>query len=554
MDTELKPILIIGCSGRKFHSEESVPAFDLYDGVMYRLLRSKLHNPQDLFEIVILSAKHGLIRASNKISLYEQQIHKPSNQAALDSFVTSHHKNARALIKKLAGDRHIYTLLSNNYLCAFKTLLGSDLTKALSNFKASYVSEGHRGIGDMRGRLCRIIELENKRTVLMPVIFRSGISNESELAYLQAGCAVGSSLAQTSTTASTKILTTLLTHLDRSPLFLDNGLIQAHNRNLKLDASWVFSEYLRIARQLSPAKRKNLYVVIPDDVHSNEEALRIIKTHASEIRQLIKLTNVIVPIHRSDDIRSHVQSICKIVRSKKLIAGIPCLTKPGMDFALSISDIDSIFSERRPNGEPLFKRCHFFGMSEKTIKNKLSPRLLVANMHGLSVSMDANRTTACFGKNRAGNIAEKQIAEGYIKTQVIQSNPYKEHNFAKEFHDADQELYVTADFYSMINEDDIFDWITIYNELMSEHEQLQITTTFSEDEIKDLVQQSWDLTSQKYVDHLVFSELKKVNWELFKHKLNNLHDIPPSLRRYEAIAQLFSEQTKTRVPVQMAFF
>ena len=70
-------LLIINCSQRKKRVIEA-PAIDVYDGPSYRILRK--HTKSDM-DILILSAKYGLITHDERISNYDQRMTK---QRALD--------------------------------------------------------------------------------------------------------------------------------------------------------------------------------------------------------------------------------------------------------------------------------------------------------------------------------------------------------------------------------------------------------------------------------------------------------------------------------------
>jgi predicted RNA-binding protein len=63
-----KYLLILPCSKRKKRISNAY-AIDLYDGPFYRMVRK--NKPENL-DILILSAKYGLIRYNEKISDYEQ--------------------------------------------------------------------------------------------------------------------------------------------------------------------------------------------------------------------------------------------------------------------------------------------------------------------------------------------------------------------------------------------------------------------------------------------------------------------------------------------------
>ena len=65
-----KKLLLISCSATKKNLINK-PALQVYDGPSYKILRK--YNPPNL-DILILSAKYGLIDADQKISTYEQKM------------------------------------------------------------------------------------------------------------------------------------------------------------------------------------------------------------------------------------------------------------------------------------------------------------------------------------------------------------------------------------------------------------------------------------------------------------------------------------------------
>lgn len=69
-------LVILGCSATKFAVDGQVPAVHLYDGPMYRILRSHLRSyrwPKKL-SIGVLSAKYGLIGSVAPIEAYDQSM------------------------------------------------------------------------------------------------------------------------------------------------------------------------------------------------------------------------------------------------------------------------------------------------------------------------------------------------------------------------------------------------------------------------------------------------------------------------------------------------
>jgi hypothetical protein len=71
-------LLIVSCSQRKRSDTDLLPAIERYDGGNFRLLRKAKregHLPQSL-DVLILSAKYGLIASTTSIANYEQRMNR----------------------------------------------------------------------------------------------------------------------------------------------------------------------------------------------------------------------------------------------------------------------------------------------------------------------------------------------------------------------------------------------------------------------------------------------------------------------------------------------
>ncbi len=432
--------------------------------------------------------------------------------------------------------------------------------RIISRFKSSYISRKHKGIGELRGRLARIIERRSGHAgdrSIQPLYFRSGVANVTELGFVSAGCSVGGSLAHTNTNKMTHLLSELLNTTKHRPLFLDNGLITLLGKNKCIDTNWVFEQYKSIANTLPRKQAKNLYIVVPDDVNDNAAAIAILKRHKADILDLMRSgVEVIIPIHRSKDIEALALSMLKEVNySTKVRIGIPCLKKKDLDLALSVEDIERLLSIKHPKDpkRKLITKLHFFGLSEASGKVKRESRLLVASLYGLTdsdVSMDCCRTTAVFGKSgatnlRVGSQLEQDIATEHVKAQVVAS-----HSFADEFYAPEGEPFATAKFYEMINEFEIFDFICLYNEVMADNPMLRIDHEFVQGDEVEAMELAWQLTSVKAVDVYIYDKLKDMNWRSFTHMCKNLKELPPNEVRFEAIKRLFKTGSDHE-PVQM---
>lgn len=70
-----RSLLIIACSQRKAAGLAAGAAWDVYDGVVYRVLKKRL-GPRDNWpawlDVLIVSAKYGIIRPSRRIQPYDQ--------------------------------------------------------------------------------------------------------------------------------------------------------------------------------------------------------------------------------------------------------------------------------------------------------------------------------------------------------------------------------------------------------------------------------------------------------------------------------------------------
>ena len=70
-----KSLLIISCSGRKIKTPGAIPAYQRYDGQMYRVIakaKREAYFPTDVLDIVIISAKLGFLKWDDKIEDYDQ--------------------------------------------------------------------------------------------------------------------------------------------------------------------------------------------------------------------------------------------------------------------------------------------------------------------------------------------------------------------------------------------------------------------------------------------------------------------------------------------------
>ncbi|MEM8515189.1 hypothetical protein RCH14_004549 [Massilia sp. MP_M2] len=69
----MRPLVMMACSATK--ASARAPAFDLYQGVMYKTFRACV-KPLARPEVVILSAMHGFVQADAILAPYEQRMTK----------------------------------------------------------------------------------------------------------------------------------------------------------------------------------------------------------------------------------------------------------------------------------------------------------------------------------------------------------------------------------------------------------------------------------------------------------------------------------------------
>lgn len=113
IDPPGRRLLVVSCSSRKHHVENPSKAWDLYDGVAYRLMKKAQregHFARDI-DILILSAKHGLISPSRRIPWYDQQMDSDRS-----SELASHVTNRLKKTLSATHYREVLLWVGKNYL------------------------------------------------------------------------------------------------------------------------------------------------------------------------------------------------------------------------------------------------------------------------------------------------------------------------------------------------------------------------------------------------------------------------------------------------------
>jgi hypothetical protein len=160
-----RSLLIIACSQRKAAGLATGAAWDLYDGVVYRMLKKRLGArqfwPAEL-DVLIVSAKYGVIRPGRRICTYDQTMSakdQPGRWAG------------RLRRLKAGGD---YRFVHVNLGRAYQTALGDTLTL----FPLAEVTFASGGIGKRTAQTAawvdaRLAHQGNGSTLVIPSSERS---------------------------------------------------------------------------------------------------------------------------------------------------------------------------------------------------------------------------------------------------------------------------------------------------------------------------------------------------------------------------------------------
>jgi hypothetical protein len=113
-------LLLLSCSQRKKFSEGLLPAIDRYDGPAYRVLRRYLNqNLTPSVDVIILSAKYGLISADDYLPYYDHRLTKGQV-----------HELRHQVITKLE------TILNSKPYTNLLICLGKDYLELIHNYEA----------------------------------------------------------------------------------------------------------------------------------------------------------------------------------------------------------------------------------------------------------------------------------------------------------------------------------------------------------------------------------------------------------------------------------
>ena len=97
-------LLLLGCSERKRRVRGSVPAIDLYDGPHFRSLRRLQMAGSIPSDVIILSAKYGLLRPQDLIHDYDRRLN-PECDGALVSKIRRQLQRLKATARPRSPSR-----------------------------------------------------------------------------------------------------------------------------------------------------------------------------------------------------------------------------------------------------------------------------------------------------------------------------------------------------------------------------------------------------------------------------------------------------------------
>jgi cytoplasmic iron level regulating protein YaaA (DUF328/UPF0246 family) len=108
----MKRLLLLSCSSRKLKAENTT-AIQLYTGVFFQVLKKALLVPeiQTTTDILIISAKYGLLAPESSVEFYEQRLDKRTKEILKPAVATG-------LTSKLASSTYkdIFVNLGRDYL------------------------------------------------------------------------------------------------------------------------------------------------------------------------------------------------------------------------------------------------------------------------------------------------------------------------------------------------------------------------------------------------------------------------------------------------------
>lgn len=526
------PILLMNCSAAKLDAPSAVK--DIYTGDAFKVLRCNQPQGIDAPQLLVLSGKHGMLPDENEqIEPYSMEVPEIDDTASVKAYLKQHKKQIVKTIKSLVDkDRDFYVFLTKKYLSIFrKAFAKGALEKLLTGFRSFYICEDHRGSLQFKSRLKKALNTMSGSGYPF-LIYRSSVSNADELGYAMHGNPLGTTLHYVNSGQNTDLYHALLKYAEHTPLFVDNGLVSKIKKNEEVNTDFVFDEYIKISNAVTAKTAKNIVLVIPDSPSNPEHAFGLIQRHKEDILKLLKRCRMILPIHNSYTIGS-IKEMLKILKChKNLILGVPCLKKKGADLEMPLCKIEKLLNLKvlyRGKEQQAFNFVHYLGMTEYTHPLKLNSRIMLARIYGVGCSLDAGRTAAVFGfynrtdgtrGKRVGEALKSNVIDADIRSQVMNSSVYRNHDLETELHHPTLKGLITRNFYQKVSSDP---------ELV--HFQLKVLlgphiVQAAFDQIQGtLIEKIVGFVSDRKVASAILYMLKQHNWERFLPyvSINQMH-------------------------------
>ncbi|PSW28705.1 hypothetical protein C9J21_20370 [Photobacterium phosphoreum] len=447
--TNQKPLLIINCCASK--NKGTHKAYDLYKGSIYTLINNNCDDIHKYFEVMILSGLHGLIDADIEIDDYNREMPDINTQEMSDYINEHRAATVKTLQDKLTAGRRVYICLVNKYQYAFDEMTSKGLKGRFKALNYSYISRNAGGIGYLRSRVLGIVKSEMNRAEIAPVIFRSGVANADEcIGYMSANCNIGTSLAYFS---KKPFLNEFLAQsLNKHDAFLDNGIITQIKKGKFVSPSEVFATYKNIINGLTETQAKRLSIVIPDHLLSPSLSLNVCQDYTSIINWLSSRCQVILVVHKSQDIVKHALTMLEALNyPSNIMLGIPSrlnidtnIKSIGkIDPRLELSDIEKLLALKVPiKPQSKIKRkawsnVHFLGLCEYS-GQAYTNRLNLASMYGYNnAHFDTNRTPALMGNEKTSNLLGSKnlriVKDAINYNKTIKTTLYQQYDIDNEW-------------------------------------------------------------------------------------------------------------------------
>ncbi|MGR5347328.1 DUF6884 domain-containing protein [Vibrio mediterranei] len=405
----VKPVMIVACSKLKLKGDYR-PAHELYLGGQFSLMRN--HNIYKDFNVLIMSAKYGLVGSEECIPYYDMTIDEVSESEYLER----HGKWMSKKLRQASKDQPVYVFLPKKYRTVFEAFLASpDGRKVMDELSSLYICYHHRGNGEQKERMLFALDaVREPHKRREGVVYRSGTANNLDeiTGYRMAGVPIGTSLFHLE--GKDKELEYVVKAAYQQRVFVDNGFLQ--NPDLKPDEVFegyeAFVEKVRlIVRSLSEESDvyhcdetrvlENFTFVLPDNPFDVDDAQRCIIESRFRIAALAyQGVEWIMPMHKNqsgeENMRERLKELYdKFDNPQWLRVGIPTLDTDDRPFALPLDLVESMLSLKGDLGF-LVKKIHFLGQGITNRTKVAKGRVQLAKLYNVDYSMDAARTRPTF--------------------------------------------------------------------------------------------------------------------------------------------------------------